>query len=877
MKQSYRIFSIVSVLAMVFTTFASSSPVLARSPRSAHAASADFVPGEVVIGFSGGQAMGASAQAFALAGSVNAQVADVQGNLALLSFAPDADVNSLVSQLQGQAGVAFAEPNFVYSIPEQHMASIGASHVQPNYVLRRAPLAAQTKGAHPVSISAPTHGKNTVAVAIANLQAMKTLKGKMITSTYPSDKYLWWGGWDFVGASIAWPNATPSAGICEIDTGVDYLHPDLMGNIIKGYDFVNGDIDPMDDNGHGTHVAGIMVAKKNNLIGIAGVSTGKVVAVKALDAQGNGTNFDVAAAITYCANRIDVKVINMSLGGGGPSTAIYNALDHAVNAVAIKKLVVAAAGNDGTDEEFYPAFYGNNNINGSAACTGACPLYPALTGKVLAVAASGYDDGSSFLDYSCQGATYDGSSHVYTNFGSWINVVAPGTYIESTTPYDKPFWKNTNEFVDTRYDSLSGTSMAAPYVAAAAARRWGYKPTESNTQIGSDVTFTGAPIGIDFLFLSYASSFEVNATGACWDASMAGKHFANVAALLDRGAIEGDAYDASAGTPLNGAILSVYKYPATLVGSSVISAFTSTDIFDYDPTRVYSYYSSLTTVLNVLADYSLSNNFYGKVSKSGYTATPQAAFGGNTTIRPGGYAYMGQANVPPKSANFDVVTAWSWGLLPDGTNLDSYVWLPSTPNVSDSSQPSGFAVGRDADSTFLYSHGDSTGAMTGFPFARLKHEGGVIDSFYVEDITLSNRKAHNMLSANAALPYYPGTYTVGVTDYGQIYDDDADGCGDNYGSTYDPGYDPTTDSDCAADTADGGTGTAGIPLLGNVLNPIVILWKDGLIKASDPNSTCFDHSWQPFTFSSGLSGGMTMPFPNFSNVCGTTNSSIAPY
>ena len=124
---------------------------------------------------------------------------------------------------------------------------------------------------------------------------------------------------------------------------MDYSHPDLTSNIIKGYDFVNGDADPMDDFGHGTHVAGIIAAKMNNGLGMAGVSTGKVVAVKVLGSQGWGTNFDVAAGINYCANRTDVKVLSMSLGGSDDSDAVYTAVGYAVNTKG--KLLVAAAGN----------------------------------------------------------------------------------------------------------------------------------------------------------------------------------------------------------------------------------------------------------------------------------------------------------------------------------------------------------------------------------------------------------------------------------------------------------------------------------------------------------------------------------------------------
>jgi subtilisin family serine protease len=98
------------------------------------------------------------------------------------------------------------------------------------------------------------------------------------------------------------------------------------------------------------------------------------------------------------------------------------------------------------------------------------------------------------VDYSCQGGFYDTNSSSpthYSNYGSWVSVVAPGTEIYSTTPWDKPFYLNYYEGVDTRYAYLTGTSMATPYVAATAARRWGYMHGETNDQIGQDVIASG--------------------------------------------------------------------------------------------------------------------------------------------------------------------------------------------------------------------------------------------------------------------------------------------------------------------------------------------------------------------------------------------------
>ena len=134
-------------------------------------------------------------------------------------------------------------------------------------------------------------------------------------------------------------------------------------------------------------MAGIIAAASENSLGIAGVSTGNVVAVRAMDAQGIGTNFDIAAAIAYCANRTDVGVINLSLGSPAPSQAIEDALLYAttptnrtvpsgayINYAGKGKLVVAAAGNNNSNQKIYPAAYADD---------------ARFTNRVLSVGASG--------------------------------------------------------------------------------------------------------------------------------------------------------------------------------------------------------------------------------------------------------------------------------------------------------------------------------------------------------------------------------------------------------------------------------------------------------------------------------------------------------
>jgi serine protease len=260
-----------------------------------------------------------------------------------------------------------------------------------------------------------------------------------------------------IDASQAWDYGTSSSVVVAvIDTGVDYTHVDLAANIwtntreiagngvdddrngytddIRGWNFVNDNNNPADDNGHGTHVAGTIGAVGNN--GISGVAWSvKVMALKFLDSTGSGNLSDAVGAIDY-ARLNGAKVINASWGGGGFSSALQSAITRFQNAGGI---FVAAAGNEGA-----------NNAT--------TPSYPANYTNVISVAAS----------------TSTGALASFSNYGTNVDIVAPGQSILSTIP-------------GNRYASYSGTSMAAPHVAGALALLWGQSlplsPALSATQL----------------------------------------------------------------------------------------------------------------------------------------------------------------------------------------------------------------------------------------------------------------------------------------------------------------------------------------------------------------------------------------------------------
>ena len=271
-------------------------------------------------------------------------------------------------------------------------------------------------------------------------------------------------GPQIIQANKAWDitEGDPNVLVAVVDTGVDYTHPDLAGKVVLGYDFVNNDADPMDDNGHGTHVAGIIAAATNNGIGVAGVGFNtRVLAVKVLSASGSGFYSTVAQGITYAADH-GARIINLSLRGTVSSAILQDAINYAWNKGV---LIVAAAGNDGSNAAVYPAAYPH----------------------VLAVAATDWNDNHWSL----------------SNYGDYVDLAAPGVGIYSTD------WAGGVG----PYASRSGTSMAAPHVAAVAALVLSVDPGLSNAQLASLLTSTADDKG-DPGWDPYYGAGRVNAYAA---------------------------------------------------------------------------------------------------------------------------------------------------------------------------------------------------------------------------------------------------------------------------------------------------------------------------------------------------------------------------
>lgn len=219
--------------------------------------------------------------------------------------------------------------------------------------------------------------------------------------------------------------------IAVIDTGCDVTHPDLAGQIIGGKNFTSEDKKNaniyLDYNGHGTHVAGIIAAKKNDTGVVGAAPNAKLLILKALDKNGQGSYANIVKAINYAVSQ-KVDIISMSLGGPTDSLLLRNAVKKAVDA---NICVVCAAANSGdgkpeTSEYAYPACY--NEV----VSVGAMDLYQNVA--------------------------------AFSNSNNQVDLIAPGVDVLSTLPGNK-------------YGMLSGTSMATPYVSGALALiiEWGKK------------------------------------------------------------------------------------------------------------------------------------------------------------------------------------------------------------------------------------------------------------------------------------------------------------------------------------------------------------------------------------------------------------------
>jgi subtilisin family serine protease/PKD repeat protein len=319
---------------------------------------------------------------------------------------------------------------------EELAAAPAIEYVEPNGTVRV--LAAPNDPRFPHQWALNNTGQNFVSV----VNGVQTVEH----GTADAD-VDWLEAWDT-------GSLTSSAVVAVIDSGVDYTHPDLVNQMwhnageipnnsidddangyvddYYGYDFYNNDRDPMDDHGHGTHCAGTIAAATDNGQGIAGLAPqARIMALKFIGPDGGGPLDAAVAALRYAADN-GAAVANNSWGSG----YMYQALQDAVNyADARNCAVIAAAGNAGTSELIFPAAYD----------------------VVTAVAATDKDDHAA----------------VFSNFGTWVDVAAPGVNILSLRATNTDMYAASGQplvhIVDTNLYLANGTSMACPHAAGVAA------------------------------------------------------------------------------------------------------------------------------------------------------------------------------------------------------------------------------------------------------------------------------------------------------------------------------------------------------------------------------------------------------------------------
>lgn len=297
--------------------------------------------------------------------------------------------------------------------------------------------------------------------------------------------------WGFVdsGFTAAWGDPVSNGTgvrVAELDTGVDTTHPDLVGrfdgtgaDIVDALDPANPPVATTDPStsGHGTHVAGILSATEGNDLGVAGGAPGiTLVPVRVLGTSGAGSYSDVAAGILWAADvtKGNAAVITMSLGGKSPSDVVTQAIaavEDPDNSNYTHPVITAAAGNSPCSTPLFPA---------SLASTTPQVLSVSALCKVGTNTSNCSNPQPWSADLPYQLANY--SSRAWTGTDTPTGIAAPGTEILSTFP-------------GGGYGTLSGTSMATPLVAAAAALVYQYCPADTAEQVVSRLESSARDLG----------------------------------------------------------------------------------------------------------------------------------------------------------------------------------------------------------------------------------------------------------------------------------------------------------------------------------------------------------------------------------------------
>lgn len=303
---------------------------------------------------------------------------------------------------------------------------------------------AEVRGLGIKVLEVPTGAEDRVATALMRSGKVELAERDGIAegAAVPNDSH-WAKQWGPVktGSPAAWDIITGSSVviIAVLDSGVDVKHPDLAGRTVAGYDFINNDANPADDQGHGTKSTGVLGAASNNATGVAGTCwTCALMPVKVLDSSNYGSWSAISNGIVWATDK-GAKVISMSIYGKSGSSTLRNAVKYAYDRGVT---VVAAAGNDASTALTYPA------------------SYP----EVLSVA--GTDSADKLYSWSQK--------------GSWISLAAPGCTYSTAR--------------GGGYGSYCGTSAATPQVAGIAGLMLAANPTASRAEIAASLRSTAVAI-----------------------------------------------------------------------------------------------------------------------------------------------------------------------------------------------------------------------------------------------------------------------------------------------------------------------------------------------------------------------------------------------
>jgi len=381
---------------------------------------ARYVPGEVIVKLKSAKALGANVSSKAVVNNLISKASNHRSHLAhkgqfaglnIHQFkAQDLSVpmDEIISDLSAMDEVEYAEPNYV-------LEKMSADTVSESYSWTQIQ-----------SLAVGTFSMTSASIQAVQAQAQVTTPGAPVVVAIIDT------GVDYTHSSFAnaiWSNPGEIAG-----NGIDDDHNGYIDDI-RGWNFAYGNNNPMDDDGHGTHVSGIVLGTAQDIFGTPPASpTLRLMPLKFLDASGSGSTSGAISAIYYAVNN-GARVLNNSWGGGGYSQALEEAIAYAYNKDAV---FVAAAGNNGANND-------------------AIPMYPASYGvyNVMSVAATNDSDIlASFSNYG----------------GGSVHLSAPGVSILSTYP------GNTFAY-------LSGTSMATPFVSGVAALMRHESPTMNSYQV----------------------------------------------------------------------------------------------------------------------------------------------------------------------------------------------------------------------------------------------------------------------------------------------------------------------------------------------------------------------------------------------------------